>query len=127
MASEIVNTPAVTRQLPSPQGKVKLDMVGTGSPRVSDTPKAESGKVTAVPELESIQIKLEASVSRLKDYAQSIKRELQFTIDEESGRTVIIVLDSQTNEIIRLIPSEEVLALAKNIESMKGVLFSAEV
>ena len=66
-------------------------------------------------------------MSQLKDLVQSVQRDLQFSIDDFSGKTVITVLDSRTAEIIRQIPSDEVLALARNIESMKGVLFSAEV
>lgn len=71
--------------------------------------------------------RLEQSVSQLNDLVQSVQRDLQFSIDEFSGDTVIKVLDTKTEEVIRQIPSEEVLALTKNIESLKGVLFSAEV
>ncbi|MCP4492702.1 MAG: flagellar protein FlaG [Gammaproteobacteria bacterium] len=70
---------------------------------------------------------LEDSVSQLNELVQSVQRDLRFSIDEFSGDTVIQVLDTKTEEVIRQIPSEEVLALAKNIEIMKGVLFSAEV
>ncbi|MCP3689259.1 MAG: flagellar protein FlaG [Gammaproteobacteria bacterium] len=70
---------------------------------------------------------LESSVSQLNELVQSVQRDLHFSIDEFSGDTVVQVLDSKTEEVIRQIPSDEVLAMAKNIESMKGVLFSAEV
>ncbi len=58
---------------------------------------------------------------------QSIERDLQFNVDEISGDTIITVLDTKTSEVIRQIPSEEVLAIRENIESLKGILFSAEV
>ena len=66
------------------------------------------------------------TVSRLNEAVQVVKRDLQFRVDDESGRTVITVLDSETEEVIRQIPPEQVLTLAENIESLKGVLFSAE-
>ncbi|MCP4188352.1 MAG: flagellar protein FlaG, partial [Gammaproteobacteria bacterium] len=69
---------------------------------------------------------LENSVSQLNELVQSVHRDLHFSIDEFSGDTVIQVLDTKTEEVIRQIPSEEVLAMARNIETMKGVLFSAE-
>jgi uncharacterized FlaG/YvyC family protein len=71
--------------------------------------------------------KLNESVSQLKDFVTSVQRDLRFSVDELSGRTVITVLDSKTDKIIRQIPSEEVLAFAQNIDSLKGALFSAKV
>ncbi len=69
---------------------------------------------------------LNETVSRLNEAVQVVKRDLQFRVDDESGRTIITVLDSETEEVIRQIPPEQVLTLAKNIESLKGLLFTAE-
>jgi flagellar protein FlaG len=66
------------------------------------------------------------TVSRLNEAVQVVKRDLRFRVDDKSGRTIITVLDSETKEVIRQIPPEQVLTLAENIESLKGVLFSAE-
>lgn len=76
---------------------------------------------------ESIVSIVESTASRLNEAVQSVERDLQFSVDDESGDTIITVLDRQTNEVIRQIPSEEVLAIRDNIESLKGILFSAEV
>jgi len=67
------------------------------------------------------------TVNRLNSAVQSIERELQFKVDEKSGDTIITVLDSNTEEVIRQIPTEEVLAIRENIESLKGIIFSAKV
>ncbi len=102
--------------------------------RQSDTRPAVS-QVTVVEDTtgptESVQATpstqaLNETVSRLNEAAQVVKRDLQFRVDDDSGRTVITVLDSETEEVIRQIPPEQVLTLAKNIESLKGMLFSAE-
>ncbi len=66
------------------------------------------------------------TVSRLNEAVQVVKRDLRFRVDDDSGRTIITVLDSETEEVIRQIPPEQVLTLAKNIESLKGLLFTAE-
>ena len=96
----------------------KADNVGNTSSVVSpDVNESEQDKTQ----------RLENSVSELNAIVQSVQRDLQFSIDEFSGDTVIKVLDTKTDEVIRQIPSEEVLALTRNIESLKGVLFSAEV
>jgi len=67
------------------------------------------------------------TVNRLNQAVQSIERDLQFKVDESSGDTIITVLDTKTEEVIRQIPTEEVLAVRENIETLKGILFSAKV
>lgn len=59
---------------------------------------------------------LEAAVSKLNDYVQSIRRTLSFSIEESTGRTVIKVYDAETEELIRQIPPEETIKLAEAIE-----------
>jgi len=67
------------------------------------------------------------TVNRLNIAVQSIERDLQFQVDEKSGETIITVLDTKTEEVIRQIPTDEVLAVRENIETLKGILFSAKV
>ena len=62
--------------------------------------------------------KLEAAVARLNDYAQSIKRELQFSIDGDTGKPVVRVLDGETQELVRQMPSDLALSLAKRLEEL---------
>jgi len=73
---------------------------------------------------------LQKAVSKINDYVQNIQRSLQFTVDEESGRDVVTVLDTKTEEIIRQYPSEEVLAFARQLAQQKEEaisLFSSRV
>lgn len=62
-------------------------------------------------EVKESRKKLEENVSKLNDYVQKLERDLQFSIDEVSGRTVIKVLDSENDQVIRQFPSEEMLAI----------------
>lgn len=55
---------------------------------------------------------------------QHLQRRLQFHVDAESGRTVITVIDRDTEEIIRQIPPEEMLALARRLEATTGLLLT---
>lgn len=59
---------------------------------------------------------LEAAASKLSEYAQSLRRNLSFAVEETTGRTVISVYDAETDELIRQIPSEEALQLAEKIQ-----------
>lgn len=71
-------------------------------------------------------VELLKAVSRLNDYVQNLRRDLQFSIDEETGHTVITVTDSATQEVIRQIPSEEALAIAHSLEKDQGVILRAK-
>jgi len=78
--------------------------------------------VTAEKPEKEVQIsdrQLEKAVVQLKDYTQRIDRKLAFSVDEESGRSVVKVLDPETDEVIRQLPSEEVLEIIHFIESQQ--------
>lgn len=73
---------------------------------------------------EPSQPELDHAVSRLNEYIQNSRRDLHFSVDKDSGRVVVKVIDSETREVIRQIPSEEVIALAHGIglKEPSGVL-----
>jgi flagellar protein FlaG len=56
--------------------------------------------------------RVEQAVNQVNEFVQSLSRDLQFMVDDASGRTVIKVLDTETKEVIRQIPPEELLRIA---------------
>ena len=58
---------------------------------------------------------LKQAVSKLNDYVQNVQRNLQFSIDKESGATVVKVIDSKSEKVIRQMPTEETLRLARSL------------
>lgn len=60
---------------------------------------------------------LDETVTQLNDSLQNVQRNLEFSIDQDIGKIVINVRDKETDEIIRQIPNEEVLELAKNLHA----------
>jgi len=90
---------SVTVMRPSPP-----DAVVTGTP-VPATADAADAAVAAV----------EAAAARMEEHARSVGRSLQFRVDESSGRVVVSVRDHETGELIRQIPSESVLKLAREL------------
>lgn len=75
-----------------------------------------SADPTNAAQTENNAAQLEVAVAQINEYVQNNQRTLEFSVDEESGRDVVRVLDRQTDEVIRQIPSEEVLAIARNID-----------
>lgn len=55
-------------------------------------------------------------VSELKAYVQNAQRNLDFQVDDKTGRVVVKVIDAKDDSVIRQIPSEEMLELAHRIQ-----------
>ncbi len=92
-----------------------------------------TGKELPVQAVDSTRIS--EAVSQINVIVQSIQRDLSFNLDEDSGQTIIRVVDSESGELIRQIPSEEALAIAlqlrdlqqdavNRVEIGQGLLFS---
>jgi len=75
------------------------------------SPADTAHKVSKVVEPE----KIEAAVAKVAEYVESLSRSLAISVDERSGDFVVQVQDANTDEIIRQLPSEEVLAISAAI------------
>lgn len=67
---------------------------------------------------------LNKAVSELNQSSQIKTQGIEFSIDEDSQRTVVKVIDQETKEVLRQIPTREALELAKTFDSAKGSLIS---
>ena len=96
----------------------------TASKDVKDPP-GKSARDAAARQAEEARepAPLDDVVSGLNDLVHELHRELQFSIDEDSGDTVIKVIDRETDEVVRQIPPEEVLRLRKRLLEAAGVIF----
>ena len=54
-------------------------------------------------------------VEKLNEHVQRVQRELEFSVDKDSGKTVIKVIDLETKEVIRQIPGDEALKVVKKL------------
>lgn len=61
---------------------------------------------------------IEEVASKLQDFVNLIDKQLQFRVDDDSGRHVVTVSDKLSGDVIRQIPSEEVLRLARNLSDL---------
>lgn len=59
---------------------------------------------------------LDAAVTKLNDYIQNVQRDLEFRTDDASGKTIVTVIDRQTDEVVRQIPDEVALTMAQNLQ-----------
>jgi flagellar protein FlaG len=64
------------------------------------------------------------AVKDIQDFVSTVTTDLRFTVDKETGRTVVTVVDSETQQVVRQIPTEDIMKIARNIDRMQGLLFS---
>lgn len=62
---------------------------------------------------------VEIAVKEVEAFLQVQNRDLSFSIDDNTDRSVVTVKDSASGEVIRQIPSEEILQLAERIKSLQ--------
>ena len=111
--------------------------VGTSSPRAAG--QGESTEAVVMPngredEREAVAPALLASppsreeltaiVSSIQSATQAIRRDLSFSLDEEAGGAVVVKVMDSNGELIRQIPSEEILRLRGQLEEVRSLLFS---
>lgn len=90
---------------------------------VAPTPQAQS---TTEPAQQPDKQAVEEAVASMKDSTQALQRNLDFSIDDSTGRMVVKVTDSASGEVIRQMPTEEALRLAESLDEMRSLLFTAQ-
>jgi len=70
------------------------------------------------PVVQETSAEVREAVSQINEFVQRVQRDLSFNMDEASGRTVIKVIDRESGDLIRQIPSEEVLAIASHLRAV---------
>lgn len=86
---------------------------------VASAPVQAVQQAAAVPKLQEVK----ESVEKINKTVQAMAHNLQFTVDEATQMNVVKVVDVETKDVIRQIPSEEVLAIAKALDKLQGLLF----
>lgn len=65
---------------------------------------------------------LKRAVDAINQLLKPVNSNIEFSIDQDSGRTLVKVVDTETNTVIRQTPSREVLAFAKELDKLQGLL-----
>ncbi len=126
MANEIMNA-LVNKFAPAAQNSGTVSTQNSGQSSVSAStprqdsvaPQSSSQQTQSSSQPAISQEELREAVSELNTQIQAVQRDLSFTMDEASGKTVIKVLDSDSGEVIRQIPSEEMIAIATYFKEVR--------
>ena len=69
------------------------------------------------------RVALEKAVTDMREFVQASQRNLDFSIDDSTGKVVVKVIATDSGEVIRQIPSETALKLAQNLSDASSLLF----
>ncbi|MCL5049669.1 MAG: flagellar protein FlaG [Firmicutes bacterium] len=63
---------------------------------------------------------IQRAADSVADMARTLNRELQFSVNNDIDETVVTVIDKNTGEMVRQIPSEEIVRLAQRMKEYSG-------
>ncbi|GAB6068696.1 flagellar protein FlaG [Methylothermus subterraneus] len=90
---------------------------GRGEERKTEVarPKAETAATRQVDPKQ-----LQQAVKEINDHLQLVRRNLEFSVDKDTRQIVVKVIDAETGEVVRQIPPDAVLELAKFLREREG-------
>jgi flagellar protein FlaG len=95
---------------------------------VNQLSKDEVNQTTEKDEKESMSTpQLEKVAKQLQEFIGKMNRGLEFTVDEDSGRDVIKVIDKNSGDVIKQYPSEEVLSLVAKLSEATGNFVDSKI
>lgn len=108
----ITGTPTTPVQRPAALANEIAQKKGSGPDSTTSAPEKKPDEKSSVQE----------ATKRLQDFVSGVRGDIQFSLDNDSGKTVVKVIDRTTQEIIRQFPSEEAIDLAKALDRFQGLL-----
>lgn len=120
---------AMISQISNSVGFVADGAAHSSPPKVADIKPQPSAApvelprqaVSATESAASIETVKRAS-QQLNSFLQQFNRNLQFSVDEDTGTQVVKVIDTSSKEVIRQMPTPEMLAIAKALDKLQGLL-----
>jgi flagellar protein FlaG len=76
-----------------------------------------------VPDLD----KLNDALKNINQAVKALSPNLEFSVDSESNRSVVKIVDHETKEVIRQMPTPEALEIAKALDRLQGLLIRQKV
>ena len=92
--------------------------VRTAAPAQSTNPVTPTSEPVATANREQVS----NAVEKINQTIQSASQGVVFNLNNDFNRLIVTVVDQETNEVIRQIPSEEVLEIARSLDKLQGLL-----
>ena len=100
---------------------VKTDKLASGSS--SDDSSIDTRSKKSSTEKEDVK----GIVDSLNEYSSILKTQLGFSVNEKDDKVIVMVKNRETDEVIRQIPSEELMKIQETMEELTGLILDKKV
>ena len=120
-AAQTAAAAGVGRPAAGAQAQPAASAVAHAAAQTSAKPEARPAAPAINPA--EMAARIERVVEQMREMAKQNNRDLAFDVDKQVNRFVIRVTNPTSGELIRQIPSEDILRIAHRMDSMKGLIF----
>ena len=99
-----------------------IPIAGAVTTTVKENPAVMTSSAVQQPDAASAQSQVGQALQSINQALQKLSSNLEFTVDADSNRTIVKVMDTQTQEIIRQMPSVEAIEISKAMDKLQGLL-----
>jgi flagellar protein FlaG len=85
-------------------------------------PQAPDAAVAAPPSREAVT----KAVEQVNAHLDAQNRAIEFSIDPDTRAVVVRLIDKQDNRVLRQVPSQEMLEIAKALDQLQGKLLRSQ-
>ena len=104
----------------------KVGSAGSYQPSVIDgstpQPKVPGAQVYSQPgAIEHSAAAVEKAASAANRQMENLSSQIRFNVTNESGKTVVKMVDMQTRQVLLQIPNEQMIQIAQNLDKTQGL------
>lgn len=94
--------------------------------RTHKSESAPSNQAVSAPVPQPTEEEVRKKTEMINEAVSRLNRGIRFEIDDSTHIIITKLIDKSTNEVIRQIPSQEVLEIAQRLRQNNGVLLNIE-
>lgn len=102
----------------------KASVPDTHVTKVAPSPVSVAQPV--IPNNQSSEEQVKQAVQKIQEAIDNLAQNLRFSVDEDTGKTIIKVVDAHTEEVIRQFPTEQAIEIARTLDKVQGLLFNGK-
>ena len=111
------NASATRKNAPAPVNKNE-EAISLAESQSSEQTNPSNPSNPSNPDKKDVQ----DAVDSMNEVVSKFNNALRFSVDEDTGNTIVKIVDTETKEVIKQIPSEEMVAISKAVDKLVGLL-----
>jgi len=100
------------------RGSASLRVTSPTAITVAAAPRPSQVEQSTAPSREVV----DQAARRIEDFVKSVGRSLSFSVESGTGHSVLRVVNPNSGEVIRQLPAEETMRIARSIDYLQSVL-----